>query len=89
MVNANGKTSDPQITVQTRVKTGTNGGELLVFSIRLGWFELVCIAPIPDDGQEKGVAYIKYKIGLPRLDRPTGQQTPSDKNEARDDTDEG
>jgi hypothetical protein len=57
------KTNDPQIVVKTRVRTATaSGGELITFSLRLGWWELVAIVPIPDEGQTEGKAYCKFKV---------------------------
>jgi len=80
------KTNDPQTIVTGHLKEG-NGGELITFSVRLGFFELVCIVNIPADGETRAPVYCKYKISAPRLDRDNGdngRQTPSDKTEARD-----
>ena len=58
---------DPQIVVTARVKEGSKG-ELLVFSIPLGLFELVCIANIPAEGENEAPVYVKHKVRRPRKD---------------------
>jgi hypothetical protein len=56
------RTNDPQIVVTGTIKEGSQG-ELLTFSIPLGkYFELVCIANIPADGETQAPVYVKHKI---------------------------
>lgn len=55
------KPTDPQIKVSGQLKPGKDGGELIVFSIPLGPIELVCIAPIPDEGSNEFPVYVKIK----------------------------
>lgn len=55
------KPTDPQIKITGQLKPGKDGGELIVFSIPLGPIELVCIAPIPDEGSNEFPVYVKIK----------------------------
>lgn len=59
------RTDDPQITVRSTVKE-TSKGEMLVFQFDLGLFQIVCLANIPDDGEESAPVYVKFKVGRPR-----------------------
>lgn len=44
------------------VPVGRNG-EAIVFEIPMGFFKLVCIANIPEDGRESAPVYVKMKLG--------------------------
>lgn len=85
VLNANGKpkTNDRQTTVTGRIKQ-TATGEMLVFSVYLGLFELVALCNIPEDGQDSAPVYVKWKIAAPRLPR-TEMQSRHDRDEVRDD----
>ena len=58
------KTFDPQFVVSTKVVPGRNSdGEVLTLTIPLGPFlEVVVVAPIPNEGRDHGIAYIKSKV---------------------------
>jgi hypothetical protein len=58
--------TDPQIITTATLKTNKAGGELLTFTIRLGFFQLVCIANIPEEGQDEAPVYVKFKVSTPR-----------------------
>jgi hypothetical protein len=49
--------------VDGRVVPVGRNGEAIVFEIPMGWFKLVCIANIPEDGRESAPVYIKMKLG--------------------------
>lgn len=49
--------------VEGRVVPVGRNGEAIVFEIPMGWFKLVCIANIPEDGRESAPVYIKMKLG--------------------------
>lgn len=52
----------PQIVVTGRIKENREGNELLCFDVRLGPLTLVCIANIPDEGEDSAPVYIKFKV---------------------------
>lgn len=64
--NANGKvkTNDPQVTVTGTLKQGSQG-ELITFTLRLGFFELAFIVNIPEEGKFTAPVYVKWKIRHP------------------------
>lgn len=65
------RTNDPQIVVTGTIKEGSQG-ELLTFTIPLGkYFELVCIANIPAEGDTQAPVYVKHKIRF-HSPRPQG-----------------
>ena len=74
--------TDPQIKVTGTLKSGRDGGELIVFSIPLGFIELVCIVSIPDEGRTESPVYIKIK---PRTNsqRPKPRRDPRDRVERK------
>lgn len=49
--------------IDGRVIPVGRGGEAIVFEIPMGFFKLVCIANIPEDGQETAPVYLKLKVG--------------------------
>lgn len=59
---------DPQVTVTGRIKQGAKG-ELIVFTVPLALFELVCIVNIPAEGDEEAPVYCKFKVKRPRKER--------------------
>lgn len=67
--------NDPQMIVKGRVKESREEGgpEIIVFKIPLALFELVCIAPIPDEGINEVPVYIKFKLNW-RLHQPPESQ---------------
>ena len=83
MVNANGKvkTQDPQLTVTGRMKTTASGSEILVFSVKLAFFELVAICNIPEEGCDTAPCYLKFKIATPRPHDGNSGQRPEDKED--------
>ena len=75
------KTNDPQITVDAHLKEG-EVSDLLIFSIPLGFFELVCIANIPGENETASKVYVKFKVrhhrnsARPNQDVPDGGSEP-------------
>jgi hypothetical protein len=55
------KTDDPQIIVTGELKEGAKS-DLIVFSLRLALFELVCIVNIPPEGETRAPVYCKFKV---------------------------
>ena len=53
-----------QVTVTGRIKENGAGSEILCFDIRLGPVTLVCIANIPDEGQNTAPVYVKFKMNV-------------------------
>lgn len=74
------KTNDPQLTVQGKLKQGTQG-ELICFSVRLMFFELACIVNIPADGEDTAPVYCKFKVRHPEQDNRRPTQTAADRND--------
>lgn len=56
---------DPQITVQGRLKHGQNA-DVIVFSIPLVFFEIICIVTVPAEGTDSAPTYCKFKINRNR-----------------------
>lgn len=86
------KTNDPQTRFTTFIKKSKlnpDGAELLTFTLRLGFFELAFICPLPDEGQTTGTGYAKYKLNLnASSDAPQqSRQTRQDREDVRDDND--
>lgn len=54
-------TDDPQIVVTGKVKESKRG-EVIVFEVPLGFFRLICIVPIPDEGTDRAPVYVKFKV---------------------------
>lgn len=54
-------TDDPQIVVTGQVKESKRG-EVIVFEVPLGFFRLICIVPIPDEGTDRAPVYVKFKV---------------------------
>jgi len=50
-------------TVESKVIETRRGGEALVFEIPLGILNIVCIANIPDDGEDKAPVYLRFTKG--------------------------
>ena len=58
------KTNDPQIVLDYEIKAKSpDSPELIVFTIPLGFFQLVCICPLAEEGQNYGKVYVKFKVG--------------------------
>ena len=58
------RTNDPQMTVMAELKETANT-EILVFSVPLGLFEIVCLVNLPEEGAEPGSrvpVYCKMKV---------------------------
>jgi len=55
------KTDDPQRVVNIQLKTGSAGGELLTTTFRFGAFDMIVVAPIPDEGTTSCKGFIKLK----------------------------
>lgn len=55
------KGTDPQIVVQGHLKSGENS-DIIVFSIPLALFEIVCIVTIPSEGETRAPVYCKFKV---------------------------
>lgn len=49
--------------IDGRVIPVGRGGEAIVFEIPMGFWKLVCIANIPEEGQETAPVYLKLKVG--------------------------
>lgn len=66
------RTNDPQIVVDVKLHEGANS-DLLIFSIPLVFFELVCLINVPMEGQTTSKGYVKFKTRhgsfRPRLPR--------------------
>lgn len=58
MNNTVGETS-----VEGRIIPVGRGGEAIVFEIPMGFFKLVAIANIPEEGAERAPVYLKLKVG--------------------------
>lgn len=58
------KTDDPQMTVEGTFKQGEKS-DIIVFSVPLALFEIVCIVNIPNEGQTKAPVYLKFKVARP------------------------
>jgi hypothetical protein len=58
MNNTVGETS-----VEGRIIPVGRGGEAIVFEIHMGFFKIVAIANIPEEGAEKAPVYLKLKVG--------------------------
>ncbi len=58
MNNTVGETS-----VEGRIIPVGRGGEAIVFEIPMGFFKIVAIANIPEEGAEKAPVYLKLKVG--------------------------
>lgn len=73
------ESKDPQIIVQGTLKEREKG-DLITFSIRLGFFEVVCIVNIPEEGSTTAPVYVKYKIARsrPPQDKEREQQHETD-----------
>jgi hypothetical protein len=56
----------PQIVTTGRLKENSVGAELITFSVRLGFFKLVCIVNVPDEGQTEAPVYVKFTLLPPR-----------------------
>jgi hypothetical protein len=55
------KSSDPQLTVEGELKHGEYT-DLIVFTIPLVFFEIVCIVNIPLEGETRAPVYCKFKV---------------------------
>lgn len=72
-MSKNGKwPEDPQLRVQGILKYGEKA-DIIVFTIPLALFELVCIVTIPPEGETIAPVYVKFKIKKPWLEN--GQDT--------------
>lgn len=49
--------------VEGRIIPVGRNGEAIVFEIPMGFFKLVAIANIPEEGAEKAPVYLKLKVG--------------------------
>lgn len=58
MNNTVGETS-----VEGRIIPVGRNGEAIVFEIPMGFFKIVAIANIPEEGAEKAPVYLKLKVG--------------------------
>jgi len=58
------KTNDPQLTVEGQLKAGEHT-DLIVFTIPLAFFEIVCIVNIPPEGETTAPVYCKFKVQRP------------------------
>jgi len=57
------KTFDPQVVVTGTLKPAEGGkSEIIVFTVPLALFELVCIVNIPPEGETNAPCYIKFKV---------------------------
>ena len=56
----------PQIITTGRLKENNVGAELITFSVRLGFFKLICIVNVPDEGQSEAPVYVKFTTFTPR-----------------------
>lgn len=62
MVNANyERTQDPQIIVSGMLKEGERS-DIIVFSIPLALFEIVCIVTVPAEGTKVAPVYVKFRV---------------------------
>ena len=56
---------DPQLTVDGEYKVGERS-DMIVFTIPIAFFELVCIAIVPPEGSDKTKVYVKFKMARPQ-----------------------
>lgn len=52
---------DQQIKTRAKLKDSAHG-EILVFTIRLALFRLICIVNIPPEGETEAPVYVKFKL---------------------------
>lgn len=63
------RTPDPQIVVTGRYKEGAKG-DLIIFTIPLALFQIVCIVNVPGEDEEEAPVYVKFKVGrAPKRER--------------------
>jgi hypothetical protein len=56
----------PQFKTTAILKKNKVGGEILTFTIRLGFFQIICIVNIPSEEQTEAPVYCKCKVVKPR-----------------------
>lgn len=56
----------PQFKTTAILKANKVGGEILTFTIRLGFFQIICIVNIPSEDQTESPVYCKCKVVKPR-----------------------
>ena len=56
----------PQIVTTGRLKENSVGAELITFSVRLGFFKLICIVNVPGEGESEAPVYVKFTTFTPR-----------------------
>ena len=57
----NERVQDPQIIVSGMLKEGERS-DVIVFTIPLSIFELVCIVTVPAEGMKVAPVYIKFRV---------------------------
>ena len=56
----------PQIVTTGRLKENSVGAEVISFSVRLGFFKLICIVNVPDEEETEAPVYVKFTTFTPR-----------------------
>jgi hypothetical protein len=64
---------DPQLKLQGTLKSGENA-DVIVFSVHLALFEMVCIVTVPPDGETIAPVYVKFKISQRQKKPANGAQ---------------
>jgi len=59
--NENFSKRDPQVILTGMLKE-SDRSEMIVFTIPLALFEIVCIVPIPDEGTKTVPVYAKFRV---------------------------
>jgi len=52
-----------EATIEGRIIPVGRGGEAIVFEIPMGFFKIVAIANIPEEGKDSAPVYLKLKVG--------------------------
>jgi hypothetical protein len=78
------KDHSSQIKTRARLKE-TDHGEILVFTIRLALFRLVCIVNIPPEGETEAPVYVKFRLAEEGEKSPSSDRSPSQHPEEDDD----
>jgi hypothetical protein len=75
--------ADPQIVVTGRLKESPQGGEYIVFRLKLALFVIVAIVNIPADGETSAPVYVKFKVDR-ATPRPNGERGDDDSDDNED-----
>lgn len=60
-----GPDTGTQLTLTGKIRDNSVGGELITFTIPLGFFELTCLVNIPEEGSSEAPVYVKFRASKP------------------------